>query len=224
MIATTVYLAAAGDGSTDPWHVLGNSYAERLALAALADLALLRGLDVAPADPSESPAARRLALVGGPGLPGALGVAASALAASTKQLDVDRAVRLLRDLSPAIEAELVQTGALVAGGQKGLLKKRAVLVARPEAVADAQARLRAGASDDTAAGLTLAVFATTGMPARRLVKLCGGAPPAAPDPFDAFRRDMVAPDGQPIGDRVADLLTTLATVLAATSDTTNDFD
>lgn len=224
MITSTVVLAAAGDGSTDPWHVLGNSYADRLALAALADLTLLRRLRVAPEVADESPAARRLELLPGPQLGGALGVACDLLAASTKQLDVDRAVRLLRDLAPAVEAELVASGAFVEAGQKGLLKKRTVLAARPEAVAAAQTQIRGPADPRLAEPRALVLVATTGLPAKRMTKLCGGALAMRPDPFDAFPSGSIALDGQPLGDNAADLLTALVTVLAATSDTTNDFD
>ncbi|MBI5089851.1 MAG: hypothetical protein HZB15_13595 [Actinobacteria bacterium] len=195
-----------------------------MAIAALADLTLVRRLQIAPALESESPAARRLVLLPGPAASGATGAASDALTASTKPLDVDRAVRLLRDLAPAIEAELVASGALVEGGQKGLLKKRTVLTARPEAVSWAQAQIRGAALERGAASRALVVVATTGMPTKRLHQLCGGALTAGLDPFDAFRVDSPAPDGQPLGHNGADLLTTLATVLAATSDTTNDFD
>jgi hypothetical protein len=224
MILRTITLAAAGGSSTDPWHVLGNSYADRLAIAALADLTLLRRLRIAPAADDESPAARRLEVLAGGRPDGALGDACDALMSSTKQLDIDRAVRLLRDIAPEVEAELRAAGDLVPAGQKGVLKKRTVLVPRQESIAVARARIREPADPRLAEPRALVLIATTGMPTKRLTQLCGGAVAMRPDPFDAFPAASIAPDGQPLGDNAADLMTALVTVLAATSDTTNDFD
>jgi hypothetical protein len=223
VILSTIVLAAAGGESTDPWHVLGSSYSERLAIAALADLTLARRLTIAPAADDESPAARRLGLGGGPPLPGPSGVAFETLASVTRSLDVDRAVHALRDIAPAAEGELVATGAFVAAGEKGVFKKRTRLAARPEAVAWAQTAITRAATA-TAGGRALVLIATVGLPARRLARLCGGEAPPRLDPFEPFHPALPSSDGLALGHDAADLLTTLVVVLAATSDTTNDFD
>lgn len=224
MILHTLVLAAAVDSSTDPWHVLGNSYAERLALAALADLTLGRQLQIGPPDDDASPAARRLAVVSDQRPGGALGDAFDLLLSAGTKLDVDRAVRLLRDLAPAVEADLVVGGHLVETGQKGLLRKRAVLAVRPESGAEAQAQIRAGAGSAAAGPRALFLLAITGLPSKRATRLCGATPSLSFDPFEPFDPNSVAPDGHTLGPNAADLLVTLTTVLAATTDTTNDFD
>ena len=223
MILTTIVLAAAGGDSTDPWHVLGNSYDDRLAIAALADLALARRLAIGPAAEDESPAARRLALGQGPTLAGSAGVAFDALTRATRALDVDRAIRALRDITPAAEADLVASRAFVAADAKGVFKKRSTFVARADAVAWAQSAI-ARADVRTAEGRSLVAIATVGLPDRRLARLCGGQPVPRLDAFEPFHPALPAPDGTPIGENTADLLTTLVVVLAATNDTTNDFD
>lgn len=223
MLVTDLQLAAAGGDSTDPWHVLGNSYAERLAIVTLADLTLLRLLQVAPAADDESPAARRLHLVPAPPAPGVIGWAHGALASVTKQLDVDRAVRALRDVAPVVEAQLVAEGALVEQGQKGLLRKRTVLAPEPTRLAAAQHRVRSPGRPLTATSRAMVVLSTFGLPRDRLAQLAGGALDAdalaigAWDPFDPA---LLAPDGHPLGPNAADLLTSLVYVLAGTHDTT----
>ncbi len=222
MIVTTIYLAAGG-ASADPWPVLGNSGTERLAIAALADLTLARRLQVAPAADDESPAARRLAIVPGPPLPHVLSAAIDALTSVTKQLDVDRAVRSLRNLAPAVEAALVSTGELVEHGTKGLLKKRPAVVAHPQWLAAARQRIGSFAWPPSAEAHALALIATTGLPDQRRWEMLGGtAGPelGALDPFGTFDPNAPAPDGAPIGPNGADLLSALTLELAATSDTT----
>jgi Golgi phosphoprotein 3 (GPP34) len=217
LIASTVYLAAAEE-SADPWHVLGSTYAERLAIAALADLALARLVTALPEGRDESPAARRVQTVPGPIPAGALGVAVAALTASTKQLDVDRAVRLLDDLAPAIEADLVATGALVEGATKGLFKKRAVLSASPAHRDAARGRIRAAASSTAAADRALVLIATMGLSGKEMAQMCGGTISSMHDPFEPFSESAVAPDGHPLGTGPAELLTALVYVLAGTGD------
>jgi len=227
LICTTLYLAAA-EGPVDPWHVLGNSYADRLAIAALADLTLARRLAAAPAADDESPAARVLEVQPGPAPTGVLDAALRGLASTSKRRDIDRVVGLLRDLSPAIERDLLASGGLVARGQKGLLRKRPVLAADPAARAAAQSRIRTAAAAASgpagAADRALALMAIIGMPRRRQARLCGEPLAADLDPFDAFDPSSSGLDGRRLGDKAADLLTALTTVLAATHDTTNDFE
>jgi len=222
MIVTTVYLAAGG-AAADPWPVLGNSGTERLALAALADLALARRLQVAPAADDESPAARRLAIVPGPPLPPVLAAAVDALSSVTKQLDIGRAVRALRDLAPAVEAALVASGDVVEQGTRGVLRKRAALRARPESVAAARQWIGWFPWPPNAEVHALALLATIGLRRQRMAELLGGA--AGPqllalDPFGPYDPNALAPDGAPIGPNGADLLGALTLELAATSDTT----
>lgn len=224
MITTTLYLAAAAETSCDPWRVLGTSYADRVAIAALADLTLARRLQVAPAADDESAAARRLHPVPGPPLGEPLDTAAALLGAADRNLDVDRAVRLLRDLAPVIEQHLLATGALAEAGQKGLLRKRTVVAPRPEAVAAARSAVAAAAQRPDAPSRTLALLATVGLPDRRAAILHGGARPTRPDPFDDLAPSAPNSDGAPLGDNAADLLTALVTVLAGTTDHTGAFE
>jgi hypothetical protein len=227
-IVATIYLAAAED-STDPWHVLGHTYDARLAIAALADLALARRLVAAPGAADDSPAARVLEVVPGPAPAGALAAALAGLASTSKRRDIDRVVGLLRDLSPAIEADLLASSGFVAAGEKGRFRKRTALAVDGDARAAAQARIR-DAAESAAAGAggaaerALALVAMTGLSARRLSRLCGGARPARLDPFEPFDPASRGPDGRLLGDKPADLLTALVTVLAATHDTTNDYE
>lgn len=223
MIVTTVYLAASGGDGADPWRVLGNSGHVRLAVAALADLAVARALEVEPAADDESPAARRLAVVDPVPAHNLLRAAVGELSNVSRTLDIDRAVRALRNLSQAVEAELVAAGELVEQGQRGLLKKRSVLAARSEGVDAAQQRIR-GADTRTAEARALVLIATAGLAGKRLQQMTGGATPAGLDPFDAFSPAAPAPDGAPIGPNGADLLTALITVLMATTDTTGRMD
>ena len=223
MISTTLYLAAAEE-SADPWHVLGNPYAPRLAIAALADLGLTRRLSVAPGAMAQSPATRLLEVLPGPPPPGVLRAALAAMVSTGERRDVDRVVHLLGDLSPAIAADLVASGELVVRGQTGRWRKRPVLAAVPEARVQAQSRIRSAAGSPAPADRALALVASAGMPAQRLARLCGGLLPAHHDPFERFDPASPAADGRPLGDKAADLLTTLITVLAATQDTTNDFE
>jgi len=222
MIVTTIYLAAGGTAA-DPWPVLGNSGPERLALAALADLTLARRLQAAPEAENESAAARRLALVPGPPLPPVLSTAMASLASVTKQLDVDRAVRALRDLAPAVEAALVASGDLVEQGTKGLLRKRPALVGRPESVTAARQWIGAFPWPPTAEVHALALLATIGLPDQRRFEMVGGMVGQqllALDPFGPFDPNAPAPDGAPLGPNGADLLGALTVVLLGTPDTT----
>lgn len=222
MIVTTIYLAAGGE-SADPWPVLGNSGRERLALAALADLTVQRRLQVAPEAEDESPAGRRLAIVPGAAVAPVLASALDALAGVSKQLDVDRAVRALRDLAPAVEAALRASGDIVEVGTSGLLRKRAALAARPESVAAARQWIGAFPWPPSAEVHALALLATIGLPDQRRYEMVGGMVGQqllALDPFGPFDPNAPAPDGAPIGPNGADLLGALTMVMAGTSDTT----
>jgi hypothetical protein len=223
MIVTTIYLAAMDEGSGDPWGVLGNSGAERLAIGALADLTLARHLAIGPETGNDSPAGRRLDLLVRPVAPRVLAAAHDELSTVSKQLDIDRAVRALRDLAPTIEQELIDAGDLVPAGQKGMFKKRTTFAPVAERVAAARQRIRSLPEGPTLESRVLAVLATTGLPRKRLHRLAGGAldaPVGALDPFEPYDPGATAPDGAPIGTHGAELLSALTVVLAATSDTT----
>ncbi|MFN8021698.1 MAG: hypothetical protein U0Q03_09255 [Acidimicrobiales bacterium] len=223
MILSTIHLAAWAGGEGDPWKVLGNSGFERLAIAGLADLALARRLAVAPAADDESPGARRLSLVPGPPVGGITAVVEQTLAGVTKQLDVDRAVRALRDLGPQVDAALVASGDLVPQGQHGMFKKREAYAAQPERGAAAQSWIRMPGLPLTAAGRAMVLIAVLGLPNDRMIRLTGGplAPELAPvSPWVEFDPGLQAPDGAPIGPMTARLLDALVEVLAGTSDTT----
>jgi hypothetical protein len=226
LISTTLYLAAA-DGSTDPWHVLGNSYAERLAIAALADLTLARRLAVGAARPDESPAARVLEARPGPEVTGVLAAALTAWSGTGKRRTIDRSVHQLRNLSTDIAAALVASGDLVAAERPRRWRRATVLTAAPGAPEAAQASIRAAAGSPAAADRALTLAASIGLPARRRARLWGGATAVQPEPFEPFEPfdpAVPAPDGRPLGEPFAETLTALMTVLAATQDTTNDFE
>ena len=222
MIVTTIHLAAGGERA-DPWPVLGNSGRDRLAIAALADLALARRLQIAAAAGDESPAGRGLVVVDGAPVPPVLAWALDALAGVSKHRDVDRAVRALRDIGPVVQAALLAAGDVAQQGSTGLLRKRPALVARPESVAAARQWIGMFPWPPTAEVHALALIATTGLPDQRRYELVGGmvGPQLlALDPFGPFDPNAPAPDGLPIGANGAELLGVLTTVLAATSDTT----
>lgn len=227
MILPTIHLAAWADPSGDPWRVLGNSGFARLAIAGLADLALARRLAVAPAADDEGPGGRRLSLVPGPPVGGLTAFVEQTLAGVTKQLDVDRAVRSLRDLGPQVDAALVASGDLVEQGRRGMFGKRTAYAPVVERAAAAQSWIRMPGLPLSAAGRALVLIATTGLSAKRMARLTGG--PLAPElstlsPWQDFDPGLLAPDGAPIGPMVADLLDALVLELAGTSDTTDWLD